>query len=355
MGVAAATAAAPALSAKRPKLRKIATEESFGIPDIAAATQQFMAKGGAQREPGLAALIAGFGAEQGKLWMGQSLDLGDVRKAAMAAAGIDTQILLLGAPGVQIFDAPQARDLAMLANDRIAQVQTSDPYRYAAMATIAPQDPASAAQELERAVSSLGLKGALINSHTRGEYLDDRKFWQIFEAAQALKKPIYIHPRDPSPAMLQPYLPHALAGPIWGFAAETGLHALRLILSGVFDEFPDLQIALGHLGEGLPFFIDRVDIRMAADGSPLRTKLKLRPSDYLKRNFVLTTSGMNYGPSVRQAIEVMGADRILFAADWPYEDATAASATFDKIRLSANVRKRIVQTNAERVFGLTGI
>ena len=352
LGAAAASAAAPAFAAKR-HLRKIAAEESFGIPEIAAATQRFMASGGAQKEPGLAALIAGFGADKGKLWLGQSLDLGSARKAAMAAAGIDTQILLLGAPGVQIFDASQAQELAKLANDRIAALQTSDPFRYAALATIAPQEPVVAAREFERAVSTLGLKGALINSHTRGEYLDDRKFWPIFEAAQALGKPIYIHPRDPSPAMLPPYLPHGLAGPIWGFAAETGLHALRLILSGVFDEFPELQILLGHLGEGLPFFIDRIDIRMAADASPLRVKLKMRPSDYLKRNFALTTSGMNYGPSVRQAIDVMGADRVLFAADWPYEDAVAAVAAFDAIRMSADMRKRLYQTNAERIFGLS--
>ncbi len=349
---ASAAVATATRAAATPGLRRIATEESFAIPEIAAATRRFMTTGGAAKEPGLAALIAGFGAAQGIAWTTQALDLGETRRAAMIAAGIDMQLLLLSAPGVQIFESGEGRDLAALANDRIAALQKSDPRRYAALATIAPQDPAGAARELERAVRSLGLKGALINSHTRGEYLDDRKFWPIFEAAAALDVPIYIHPRDPSPAMLAPYRDHALPGPIWGFAAETGLHALRLIMAGVFDTFPGLRIALGHLGEGLPFFIDRVDIRYRVDGSPARTKLRLRPSDYLKRNFVLTTSGMNYGPSVRQAIDVMGAANILFAADWPYEDATAATAAFDAIPMGKRERTMIYQSNAERVFRL---
>ena len=350
IGVSAASIAATAAKSAAPAIRRIATEESFNIPEIAGATRRIMTSGGASREPGLAALIAGFDPATGMGWAKDALDLDVKRKAVMAAARIDTQLLLLSAPGVQIFDAAEGTALAKLANDRVAALQQGDPRRFAALATIAPQDPQAAAREFERAVRTLGLKGALINSHTHGEYLDDRKFWPIFEAAQALDVPIYIHPRDPSPAMLDPYRAHALVGPIWGFAAETGLHALRLIMAGVFDQFPRLQIVLGHLGEGLPFFIDRIDIRYRVDGSPARIKLKRRPSDYLRQNFVLTTSGMNYGPSLRQAIDVMGRDRILFAADWPFEDAVAASAAFDAIRLTRPERAAILQHNAERVF-----
>lgn len=349
-GIAGAAAAGVADAAV--PIRRIATEEAFSIPEIAAATGKFMAAGGAAKEPGLAALAAGFDPATGVRWQRQALDLGEGRLAAMAAARIDTQVLLLTAPGVQIFEAAQARALAALANDRIVALQRADPRRYAALAAIAPQDPVAAARELERAVKTLGLKGAIINSHTHGEYLDDPKFWPIFESAEALGVPIYLHPRDPAPAMLDAYKAHALLGPIWGFAAETGLHALRLIMAGVFDRFPRLQIVLGHLGEGLPFFIDRIDIRYRVDGSPQRVKLKRLPSEYLKSNFVLTTSGMNYASSVRQAITVMGADRVLFAADWPYEDAVAAVAAFDAIPLSARERRMIYQTNAERVFRL---
>lgn len=311
-----------------------------------------MSDGGAEAEPGFAALIAGFGRDQGMKWMAEAHDFGAVRSAAMAAAGIDTQVLLLSAPGVQIFDAVQAGELARLANDRVGAQQHRDPHRFAGLATIAPQDSAAAAAELERAVHSLGLRGALINSHTRNEYLDNRRYWPIFEAAQALDVPVYLHPREPSRGMLAPYYDHALLGPIWGFAAETGLHALRLILAGVFDTFPQLRIVLGHLGEGLPFFIDRIDTRYAVDGSPSRGRLAMRPSDYLRRNFVLTTSGMNWQPAVRQALTVMGPEAVMFAADWPYEDAEAASRAFDAIELSDDERVRLLHANAERVFQL---
>jgi 2,3-dihydroxybenzoate decarboxylase len=350
----AATAAASAAKAATGAVafRRIATEESFNIPEISAATGRFMAAGGAAKERGLAALGAGFAPAHGQDWLKSALDLGARREAAMAAARIDMQLLLLSSPGVQIFEAGEARDLAALANERISALQKASPRRYAGLATIAPQDPVAAARELERAVRTLGMKGALINSHTHGEYLDDPKFWPIFESAQALDVPIYIHPRDPSPAMLEPYLAYSLVGPIWGFNAETGLHALKLIMAGVFDQFPRLRIALGHLGEGLPFFIDRIDIRYAVDGSPQRVKLKHRPSDYLKENFVVTTSGMNYGPSVRQSIEVMGVQNVLFAADWPYEDAVGATAAFDRIPMSRRDRALIYQHNAERVFKL---
>lgn len=354
LGAAALSAAvASSDAAPAPKVnRVIATEESFGIPEIAGATQALMSSPKRTEEPGLVALAAGFGPQQSRQWQGEALDLGAGRIAAMDAAGVDTQILLLGAPGVQIFDAVQGSELAALANDRIATLQNREPYRFAALTSIAPQDPGRAALEIERGVRGLGLKGVLINSHTRGEYLDAPKFRPIFEAAQALDTPIYIHPRDPSPEMLAPYQAHSLVGPIWGFAAETGLHALRLIMAGVFDDFPRLRIVLGHLGEGLPFFIDRVDIRYARDGSPGRRVLKRKPSDYLRSNFELTTSGMNYAPSVRQAIEVMGVERIMFAADWPYEDAVAATRQFNGVKLTDEERRLILHANAERCFRL---
>jgi predicted TIM-barrel fold metal-dependent hydrolase len=278
------------------------------------------------------------------------MDFGAGREAAMDAAGIDTALLLLGSPGVQIFDAEEATALAALTNDRMAELVRRAPRRYAPLATIAPQDPVRAARELERAVTQLGLHGGLINSHTKGEYLDEQKFWPTLEAAEALGVAIYIHPREPSVGMVGPYLPHALTGAIWGFAAETGLHALRLIMAGVFDRFPNLQIALGHLREGLPFFIDRVDIRYRVEGSPARIALKLRPSDYLRRNFHLTTSGMNWEPSVRQALEVMGPDRVQFAADWPFEDATDAADRFRKMTLATAVRAKLAHANAERLW-----
>ena len=340
--------------AARPLRRLIAAEEGFAIPETLAAQRAYLAAH-PEEEPGFRALVAGFGAEQGRRWFSELVDLGDVRARAMDEAGITTQLLLHGSPGVQIYGSDEGGRLASLVNDRMAELARRAPGRYAPLATIAPQAPARAARELERAIGTLGLHGALINSHTKGEYLDDRKFWPIFEAAEALGVAIYLHPREPAPAMLQPYLQNSLIGPIWGFAADTGLHALRLIMAGVFDRFPRLQIVIGHLGEGLPFFIDRIDIRYRADGSPSRVRLQRPPSAYLTSNFHLTTSGMNWEPALRQALEVMGPERIQFAADWPFEDATDAARRFRAMAFAPGVRDKIAYRNAERLWRIAPI
>jgi len=164
---------------------------------------------------------------------------------------------------------------------------------------------------------------------------------QIFDAAQGTALAALVNDRMAD---------YGLVGPIWGFAADTGLHALRLIIAGVFDRFPGPQLVLGHLGEGLAFFIDRVDIRYRVDGSPMRTALERLPSDYLKANFHLTTDGMNWEPAVRQSIDVMGADRVLFAADWPFEDAVDATHRFLAMNLSEAERDKLAYRNAERLF-----
>src|SRR4030042_2678955 len=177
------------------------------------------------------------------------LDMSHTRLQEMDEAGIDMQILSLVCPGPEIFDAPTGTTLARETNDELFEVIKRHPKRFAGFAALAPQDPRSAADELERAVKQLGFKGAKINSHIRGEYLDDQKYWVMFEVAEKLGVPIYIHPREPSSDMLKPYLTYpALAGSMWGYAAATGLHAMGLICSGVFDQYPKLKIILGHLG-----------------------------------------------------------------------------------------------------------
>jgi 5-carboxyvanillate decarboxylase len=334
----------------RPR-RLIACEEGFALPETQAATRAWL-EANPGEEPGLRALGAGFGAEQARRWFAELVDLGPVREQAMDAAGITTQLLLHGSPGVQIFGPSEGNRLAALVNDRMSELARGNPRRYAPLATIAPQDPSAAARELERAMGELRLHGALINSHTKGEYLDEEKFWPTLEATEALNAPIYLHPREPAPAMLGPFLAHAAMGPIWGFAADTGLHALRLILAGLFDRFPRLQIVLGHLGEGLPFFIDRIDIRYRIDGSTARIPLRRLPSDYLRSNFHLTTSGMNWQPAVDQALAVMGSERLLFAADWPFEDATDAAQRFRAMRFAPDVRDRLAYRNAEALFAI---
>lgn len=343
---AAALAAAPAIAAKgSKKWRRIACEEGFSLPELIDAVDAFMAKH-ADQEPGLASLI-GPGGKFPR--MPQLLDPAR-RIADMDASGVAVQVLLLNSPGVQIFEAAQASELAKLANDRSAEWVKRYPGRFAALAAFAPQDPEGAAQELERAVRTLGAKGGIVNSNTRNAYLDQPRFYPILEAAQALDVPIYIHPREPRTDMLTPYLEHSLQGAVWGYAAETSLHALGMIMAGVFDRFPKLRIVLGHNGEGIPFYLDRIDNRYKTMNRGGTGKLKRLPSEYFRDNFVITTSGSNWSPAVKFCQQVMGPDKVLFAVDYPFEAGVETVQAADAIPMSHREREMFYHLNAERVF-----
>ena len=252
----------------------------------------------------------------------------------------------------------QASDLAQ--SDQRAALRGragAIPIGFAGLATIAPQDPAGAARELRRAVTQLGMKGALINSHTKGEFLDEEKYRVILEQAQALDVPIYIHPRTPSPEMVAPFQKYfGLEAAAFGFPVDASLHALRLILSGVFDDFPRLKIVLGHMGEGLPFWLPRIDKKMALFGSihePER-KLEKPPSHYFLDNFYITTSGMNYEEPLKLAHSVMGADRILFAVDYPFEDAEEPVQMMDSAPSATPTGARSTTKMRSAYFGFEG-
>jgi 2,3-dihydroxybenzoate decarboxylase len=283
-------------------------------------------------------------------------DLGERRLRDMDETGIDKQILLLTSPGVQVFDAPLAVALARSSNDQLAEAVRNHPTRYAGLAAIAPQDPREAAKELERGVRNLGLKGAVINSHTRGEYLDDPKFSPIFEAAESLNVPIYIHPQTPSPRMIAPFLESGLDGAIFGFGVETSLHMMRIMVAGVFDRFPKLQIVVGHMGEGLPFWLYRLDYMhnatVAANRYESMKKTKRKISDYLKENFYITTSGMAWQPAIMFTQSVIGVDRVLYAMDYPYQFVPEEVKVHDDLPISDADKKKLFQTNAEKVFNL---
>jgi 5-carboxyvanillate decarboxylase len=278
-------------------------------------------------------------------------DMGEGRIGDMDASGIDLALTFLTAPGVQVFDAPTANSLASSTNDQLAEAIRKYPTRFAGLAAIAPQDPKTAARELERATKTLGLKGAVVNSHTEGEYLDDPKFWEIFEAAEALNVPIYIHPREPGPQMLQPYLRRGIERALWGFNVEVSLHTLGLITAGVFDRFPNLKIVIGHGGEGLPYMLYRIDY-WQQHKKPFMPKLKMLPSDYMRRNVYITTSGLPWGPAIQFAQSVLGADRVMYAMDYPYEFEIDEVTMTDDIPVSDADKKKLFQTNAENVFSL---
>jgi 2,3-dihydroxybenzoate decarboxylase len=283
-------------------------------------------------------------------------DLGERRLRDMDETGIEKQILLLTSPGVQVFDATLATELARSSNDQLAEAVWNHPTRFAGLAAIAPQHPGEAAKELERGVRNLGLKGAVVNSHTRGEYLDDVKFWPIFEAAESLNVPIYIHPQTPSPKMIAPFLERGLDGAIFGFGVETSLHMMRIMVAGVFDRFPKLQIVVGHMGEGLPFWMYRLDYMhnatVAANRYPTMKKTQKKISEYLKENFYITTSGMAWAPAIMFTQSVIGVDRVLYAMDYPYQFVPEEVKTHDDLPISDADKKKLFQTNAEKVFKL---
>ena len=283
-------------------------------------------------------------------------DLGEKRLAHMDASGIDRQILSLTAPGVQVMDCDTAVGFATYANDWLADGIAKHPDRYTGLAACAPQDPAAAAREIERGVNKLGLKGVIINSHTHGEYLDNEKFWAIFEAAEALDVPIYIHPQGPSKGLIGPLLERGLDGAIYGFSVEVGMHLLRILVSGVFDRFPRLQIMVGHVGESLPFSLYRIDYMHNASVRSGRYEtmkpLKKKPPDYSRENIYATNSGVAGAPPIRFMQEVMGPDRVLYAQDYPYQYLVEEVAALDEMAMSAENKKLFFQTNAERIFKL---
>ena len=280
-------------------------------------------------------------------------ELGEPRLRDMETTGVDFQVLSIASPGVQVFAPALGVSLAREANDYLHDAVQKHPDKFAGLATIAPQAPEAAAKELERCMTKLDFRGALINSHTKGEHLDNEKFYPILEAANALKAPIYLHPRTPPPNMLEPYLDYDLYFAHWGFAAEASLHAVRLIFSGLFERFPDLKFILGHMGEGVPFWLQRMDGRfqMAQDlGSG--TVMKKKPSEYFKNNFVITISGVTSPPALRLAMDTIGVERIFYAVDYPFEFGDEAWAFMDTVDITDEERHMIYHGNAERLFGI---
>ena len=280
------------------------------------------------------------------------VDFGDVRLAAMDSAGIDMSVLSLTTPGVQgEKDKAVAVRLARQANDFLASEIQKRPQRYGGFAAVAMQDPAAAADELQRAVKDLKFGGALINGQTNGHYLDDERFLPFWERVQELDVPVYLHPGELSdhPAMFggRPQLD----GPVWAWTADTGAHALRLIFAGTFKRFPRLKVILGHMGETLPYLLWRIDDRYALQtGRPLAPDE--RPSFFFRRNFVITTSGVCDPNPLADALAALGDDNVLFSVDYPYQDSKQAGDFIEGAPLSDAVRVKICSGNAKRVLHL---
>ncbi len=276
----------------------------------------------------------------------------------MERNGVERVIVSLGAPTIQaILDANQAADAARRANDYLKEKIDQRPERFSAFAAVPLQDPAAAARELERCVKQLGFKGALVNGFTQlhevdsALYYDLPRFLEFFEAVEELDVPFYLHPRNPMATQLRIYEGHPwLLGSAWAFGVETATHALRMMCSGLFDKHPKLKIVLGHLGESLPSSIWRVQHRIKKGGQRIPAKKPLM--EYFRSNFYLTTAGNFYTPTLQAAIGEVGVERVLFSADYPFEDVGEAAQWFDSAPLAEADRRKIGRDNALALFKL---
>ena len=287
------------------------------------------------------------------------MDLHGRRLRLMDEFGMEMMVLSLNAPAIQaIPDVKKATQMARKANDFLAGEVKKRPDRFQAFAALAMQDPDEATRELVRCVKELGFRGALVNGFSSIEkesmvYLDDSRYQGFWAECDKLDVPFYLHPRNPLPSASQIYEGHPwLLGPTWAFGQETAVHALRLMASGLFDRHPKLQIVLGHLGEGLPYSIWRVDNRNAWTKAPPRYPAKKKLGDYFRDNFHLTVSGNFRTQTLIDAILEVGSDRILFSTDWPFENVDHAALWFDACPISEVDRLKIGRGNAERLFKL---
>ena len=318
---------------------KIALEEHFAIPETIEHSQRY----------------APFGPESWSRLEEKLLSGLDDRLPEMDKYGIARAILSLNSPGIQSIDNVNlAVQSARRANDVLAGWIAKRPDRFAGFAALPMQSPEAAAAELTRCIRDFGFKGALVNGTSQvGDpntfvYYDASEYLPFWAAVEQLDVPFYLHPRDP----VHPesgYAGHPwLMGPVWAFNAETSLHALRLMASGLFDRYPRLKIILGHLGECLPYNVWRIDHRIAKSprGIPARHSMAY----YLRNNFYLTTSGNFRTPTLVDAIAEVGSDRILFSVDFPFEDTSEAAEWFDNVNLSEADRRAIGHSNAIALF-----
>jgi 2,3-dihydroxybenzoate decarboxylase len=331
----------------------VAFEEHFSIRELAPIRVEYMKRIGFPVQE-----KSGVGGDLGRVLS----DIEELRLPAMDRFGIERQVLSASSPSIQgLVDADEAVRLSCLYNDRLAEVVARHPDRFSGFAAIPLQDPPAAARELERAVVELGLRGALVNGHTNGVYLDHPSLRVVWERAEALGVPISLHVNDPIPGQWKNLedFPELLTA-AWGWGTEAGTHALRILCSGVFDDFPKATLIVGHLGETIPYALWRLDNQWAnarsggslLEGSGAR-RIRELPSFYAKRNLFVTTSGNFSAPSLRCAIDVLGADRILFAVDYPFESTEAATTFFAGAPVTADERERITWRNGNDLLKLS--
>jgi predicted TIM-barrel fold metal-dependent hydrolase len=279
-------------------------------------------------------------------------DFGDLRVKQMDEAGIDIQVLSHGAPSAQKLGADIAVEVTRGVNDRLAKICAANPKRFAAFAALPTADPQAAADELERCVTKLGFKGAMIHGMANGEFIDAKKFWPIYERAVKLDAAIYLHPSLPHPSVTEIYYQEyakdfpLVVRPAWGYTVETATLAIRLVLSGLFDKLPEMKFILGHFGETLPFLVWRIDASLKRPG---QKPMSFR--DIFTKNFYITTSGFFSNPALLCCVMEMGVDHILFAVDWPFvPDNKGAMTWMEGVPLCDDDKVKILSGNAKRLL-----
>lgn len=334
------------------RIRRVGTEETFSIPELLDAWRGMARSVWASQD---LELVRSSGMSyHGQRLIDGLLELGEGRLARMDEVGLDYALLSLSSPGVQLFDPETASDMATLANDRLAEQVRAHPDRFGGLAVFAPHHPTRGVAEMERAINQLGLHGFIVNSHTDGHYLDEPQFWGHLEAAEALDVPIYIHPRTLPDAVGGPFSVYHLSRAAWGYAVETATHAFRLIVSGVLDRFPRLKIVLGHMGEGVPFWLYRIDYWNGKHQGKTAPELQMKASDYFKRNFAITISGVYQRSALDLCLAELGDDAIMFATDYPYQPMSEAVDFMDaQTDLPSETIAKIMHRNAERIFKLS--
>ena len=337
---------------------RIATEEAFATREQIDVYLRMVRDGTADK--GMVSLWGFYAqspSERATQIIERLLDLGKRRIADMDATGIDKAILAQTSPGVQpMLDLDEAKGIARRANDLLAAACTTYPTRFFGMTAVAPQDPEWSAAEIRRGARELGFKGVQINSHTQGRYLDEPFFDPIFRALADVGQPLYIHPATPPDTMIDPMLESGLDGAIFGFGIETGMHLLRLITIGIFDRYPDLQIMVGHMGEALPYWLYRLDYMHQA-GVRAKRYARMKPlnktiAQYMRSNVLITNSGVAWEPAIKFAQSVVGEDRVMYAMDYPYQFEADEVRAMDAMDMPDALKKKFMQTNAERWFNL---
>ncbi len=282
------------------------------------------------------------------------LDMTDVRIKEMDEAGIDFQVLSHCPPGAQAFDFDEAAVRARGVNDRLKAVIDSKPDRFGGFASLPLRNPAAAADELERCVDKLGFKGGMVHGLTDGKFIDDQSYWPIFERAQALDMPIYIHPGRPHADVINAYYKDyvekypGILSAAWGFTVETATACVRMVMSGVFDKYPDLKILVGHMGEGLPFLLWRINHSLANPSRQDGNSLEFR--EIFRKHFWITTSGNFSDAALLCTVMEMGVDRIIFSVDWPYVENAPGTEWMETIPLGTEDREKILNGNAKRLL-----